>query len=101
MQTKAQVYQSNDIVGKWELSDKKAQIVFNKNMTFSYTWKGLTKEDSFSGTYKLLSANGKTIIEFKRDNGVAWPKRNIKSLSDDRKTMELKIGTLTETYKKL
>ncbi|MDX2172549.1 MAG: hypothetical protein SFY56_05470 [Bacteroidota bacterium] len=97
----AQTYNPSDIEGTWELSDKKAKIIFSKNNKFTYTWKGLTKEDSFNGTYKLVKNGSSTTIEFKRSNGAGWPSKKIKSLSADKKKIELQWGTLVEVYNKL
>jgi hypothetical protein len=98
---KAQTYKAADILGTWELSDKKAKIIFKKSMKFTYSWQGLTTVESFNGTYKLIENKGTTTIEFKRDNGAGWPSKIIKSLSPDKKKIELKWGTLVETYNKI
>lgn len=97
----AQTYKPSDIEGTWELSDKKAKFIFTKNNKFTYTWKGLTKEDKVTGTYKMEVSGDKTLIKFTRDNGAGWPMKKIKSLSADKKKMELQLGTLLETYNKI
>lgn len=96
----AQTYKAKDLAGVWVLSDGKAKLTLNENMTFVYSFQGLQSEQTFKGAYKLKDGKRGTSIEFKRDTGAGLPTKVVKSLSDDRKKMELKFGTVTETYQK-
>jgi hypothetical protein len=96
----AQTYKAKDLAGVWTLTDGKAKLTLNENMTFTYSFQGLQSEQTFKGTYKLKDSKRGTSIEFKRDNGAGMPTKVVKSLSDNRKKMELKFGTVTETYEK-
>lgn len=92
----SQNYKVSDIVGKWE-KDGKTLMVFNANKTFVNSWKDNISGNltEIKGTFKILKG---VSIEMTRADKKPYFLYHIKSISEDKKTLTMRIGTSTETW---